>query len=57
MQTTCCVCHKTKTENRWVRATSPRAKNVSHGYCPRCYRQMMARVQGYFANRLVQTEG
>lgn len=54
MQTICCVCHKTKTENRWVRSGPPRGKNISHGYCPRCYRQMLEELNTYFANRASQ---
>lgn len=57
MQTVCCICHKTKTEERWVHSGPPRTKNVSHGYCPRCYRRMMEQVQGYFTHRLIQAEG
>lgn len=54
MQTICCICHKTKTENRWVRSTAPQSKQVSHGYCPRCYRQMLEQLNSYCANRLDQ---
>lgn len=56
MQTVCCVCHKTKTEKRWVRSELPQAKNISHGYCPGCYRRMMEQVRSYFTNRLVQAK-
>ncbi|MEW6593585.1 MAG: hypothetical protein AB1413_01815 [Thermodesulfobacteriota bacterium] len=56
MQTICCICHRTKSDNRWIRSAQSRAKKVSHGYCPSCYRQLMEQVHSYFANRLLQAD-
>lgn len=50
MQTVCCICHKTKTRSRWVKPGQFPAQNVSHGYCPRCFRQLMAEVHRHFAH-------
>jgi hypothetical protein len=33
----CCVCHRERTPDGW-RYTGSLAKNISHGYCPICYR-------------------
>ena len=56
MQTVCCICHKTKTANRWVKSAHRCAKKISHGYCPRCFRQMMEKMRSYFNRRHCQTE-
>ncbi|MDA8165726.1 MAG: hypothetical protein M0017_11930 [Desulfobacteraceae bacterium] len=42
-KTVCCVCHRQKGKNGWERKTTLPCTNVSHGYCPECYRKMMIR--------------
>lgn len=41
MQTICCVCLKTKNKKGWGRQNVRHDEEISHGYCPDCYREMM----------------
>ncbi|HIJ91338.1 MAG: hypothetical protein OEV89_11765 [Desulfobulbaceae bacterium] len=45
----CCVCHKTKAHNRWAKQAAKSGAQLSHGYCPQCYRQMMEKIENFFA--------
>lgn len=48
MQVICCVCHKTKNHKGWAKQTARSGGQLSHGYCPQCYQQMMERVTNFF---------
>ncbi|MBU4177337.1 MAG: hypothetical protein ACYC0O_13760 [Desulfurivibrionaceae bacterium] len=48
MQVICCVCHKTKNHKGWAKQAARSGVRLSHGYCPRCYRQMMEMVDNFF---------
>lgn len=48
MQVICCVCLKTKNHNGWKKQTARSGGQISHGYCPQCYKQMMERVENFF---------
>ena len=50
MQKVCCVCKKTKSRNRWVKKLISRGKDLTHGYCPQCYRQVMAEINNNLGN-------
>ncbi len=41
MRTVCCVCHRVKGEDGWVRVAGMIAGRLSHGYCPECYEKAM----------------
>ncbi len=48
MQKICCICKKTKHGDRWVnRLFVGKARELSHGYCPRCYRLAMKQITNY----------
>jgi len=48
MQKICCVCKKTKHGDRWVsRLVSGKARELSHCYCPRCYRRAMKQIANH----------
>ncbi len=48
VRTICCVCHKTKSLNGWVKQFVSQYKTLSHGYCPECYHMTMKKIQaGY----------
>lgn len=48
MQVICCVCHKTKNHKGWAKQAARSGAQISHGYCPQCYRQMMEMVENFF---------
>lgn len=48
MQIICCVCHKTKNHKGWGKQAARSGAQISHGYCPQCYKQMMERVENFF---------
>ncbi len=42
----CCVCHRVKLKNSWVKGSQElEATKLSHCYCPRCYQRTMRQVQ------------
>lgn len=45
MRTICCVCHRTKGTNGWVKQFISQNKTLSHGYCPRCFQVTMKKIQ------------
>lgn len=45
MQTICCLCHKTKHRNGWVKKLVPHSRKLSHGYCPRCFRKILKQIE------------
>ncbi|MFQ6759260.1 MAG: hypothetical protein D9V46_01840 [Deltaproteobacteria bacterium] len=51
MQTVCCVCQKTKSRTGWIQGQSSKETRVSHGYCPDCFHQTMARAQDWLLAR------
>lgn len=48
MQVICCVCHKTKKHKGWAKQAARSGAQLSHGYCPQCYQQMMEKVENFF---------
>ncbi|HEX9714919.1 MAG TPA: hypothetical protein VGA28_04420 [Desulfurivibrionaceae bacterium] len=48
MQVICCVCLKTKQPKGWAKQAARSGGQLSHGYCPQCYQQMMERVETFF---------
>lgn len=44
MRMICCMCHKTKSPKGWVREFKPQNAELSHGYCPKCYRKAMKKI-------------
>lgn len=48
MQVICCVCLKTKQPKGWAKQAARSGGQLSHGYCPQCYQQMMERVENFF---------
>jgi len=48
MQVICCVCLKTKKQKGWAKQAARSGVQLSHGYCPQCYQQMMERVENFF---------
>jgi len=48
MQVICCVCHKTKKPKGWAKQAARSGTQLSHGYCPQCYQQMMERIENFF---------
>ncbi|MGV1099593.1 hypothetical protein ACUUL3_09345 [Thiovibrio sp. JS02] len=51
MHVICCVCQKTKNRNHWVSKATPAGAKLSHGYCPRCYRQLLERMNDFSARQ------
>jgi len=51
MRMICCVCHKTKGANGWVKHFVLQSKMVSHGYCPQCFQVTMEKVQAEYLRR------
>ena len=49
MQIICCVCNKTKNHNGWEKQAAWSGVQLSHGYCPQCYQQMMKKVANFFS--------
>ncbi|MDH4320304.1 MAG: hypothetical protein OEV73_02280 [Desulfobulbaceae bacterium] len=48
MEKMCCVCHRIKKNNGWVKAGKVSAmSHFSHGYCPACYRKAMQKVMAF----------
>jgi len=46
METVCCVCHRVKRRYGWVKGgKAEEGVKLSHGYCPRCFRRTMQKVQ------------
>lgn len=47
MKMICCVCHKTKSQKGWdwVKQSISQTRNLSHGYCPDCYRKTIRRIE------------
>lgn len=45
MKTICCVCQKTKISlklfNIWLLLGVKKKETLSHGYCPKCYKETM----------------
>ncbi|PIP43108.1 MAG: hypothetical protein COZ12_02605 [Deltaproteobacteria bacterium CG_4_10_14_3_um_filter_60_8] len=42
MRRICCVCLKIKSEHGgWEKAGNVKGDELSHGYCPRCYRRLV----------------
>jgi len=48
MKVICCVCHKTKDHNGWTYQPDRPGIPLSHGYCPKCYQQMMQKFERFF---------
>ncbi len=44
MQIVCCVCHRVKLNNRWVKMEVDLGE-ASHGYCPECYGRTLAIIR------------
>jgi hypothetical protein len=40
-ETICCICQRQKGNNGWERAAAKPCTDLSHGYCPECYREIM----------------
>lgn len=52
MRRICCVCLKIKSQNGWERGGSLKDGKISHGYCPKCYRELIAQIPAdVFADR------
>ena len=48
MEKMCCVCHRIKRVNGWVKVGKNMAVvKLSHGYCPACYRKTMQKVMDF----------
>ncbi len=41
MRRICCVCLKIKNKSGWEKAGVPQGIRLSHGYCPKCYREVV----------------
>ena len=50
MQVVCCVCQRTKQHNGWEKITVSPETELSHGYCPQCYREFMQQVRRFFTS-------
>ncbi|MEW6426724.1 MAG: hypothetical protein AB1568_01680 [Thermodesulfobacteriota bacterium] len=46
MQIVCCKCQRLKGKKGWSRR-NPEPGKISHGYCPKCYRETMVAIQRY----------
>ncbi len=47
----CCVCNKIKHRGRWVAAeVCTEQEQLSHGYCPACYEQVMEDISLFLGN-------
>ncbi len=44
MQKVCCVCHKVKVDNQWIKKPV-NFEDSSHGYCPVCYGRTLAVIR------------
>ena len=40
-ETICCICKRKKGESGWEKAVVKPFADLSHGYCPECYRKLM----------------
>jgi hypothetical protein len=58
----CCLCKRTKDEDRWVEKIVAYSKKMSHGYCPECFQKTMTQIRNntpqaeslqYVKNKLV----
>jgi len=47
MQIICCACQKTKSPSGWTKLTTRAGSQISHGYCPQCYKQMLKRIDNF----------
>ena len=47
MKTVCCICHKTKRGNAWIKGKT-NGEKLSHGYCPSCFKKAMKNFQFNF---------
>ena len=45
MQTVCCLCKRTKDDDRWVEKIVSYTKKMSHGYCPECFQKTMTKIK------------
>lgn len=47
MMRVCCVCHKVERDGAWDSVTCfPENELVTHGYCPECFDEAMAEIDG-----------
>lgn len=47
MMRVCCVCHKVERDGSWESvACFPGNELVTHGYCPECFDEAMAEIDG-----------
>lgn len=45
MKTVCCVCQKTKNKKGWGKQSITESKELSHGYCPDCYQEIIQTIR------------
>jgi len=45
MTRVCCVCNRIEEDGAWILPQGPVDGRVSHGFCPACYRRMLAAVE------------
>lgn len=41
----CCVCHKVKVQDEWIRPSQDHLGRVSHTYCPICLDRSLAAMR------------
>ena len=52
MEKVCCVCHRIKRQQGWVKEEKGlEVSRFSHGYCPRCYQEAMRKMHEYGARQ------
>ena len=54
LKTVCCVCQRKKTKKGWVKRAVKQSKELSHGYCPECYHEIMQSIRGKVYRRRLE---
>ncbi len=55
MITACCVCDRIKCGDEWVVSDINPSKmtDISHGYCPECFEEVMKQLEEYVSGQLL----
>lgn len=49
--TICCVCHRVKSGETWVKQPLVGVLTISHGYCPDCYESTRKKIIEHWRHR------
>ena len=52
MRVICCVCKKTKKRSSWEALEIKSEAGLSHGYCPECLKDALAKIDVFDEKRL-----